>query len=260
MWAPSTVLVLAVVVAGAALGGGCSQRVDLGTIGDGAANILWSATFEPGDVSEWTAEGQGGIDAENISIVPTAATEVAHTGRFAGKATVMPAAGMDSINYFYRLQPSPPEAYYAAWFYVSPAFTVGSWLSLIHFRGSHSGDGANVYPTWDINLYSQPDGSLAAQLYNYVTTKDLQQPNPVAVPIGSWVHFEVLFRKATDMTGQLEVWQDNVPILNAEGAMTAETDWTEWSVGASADDISPGQGVVYVDDATISVNRLGSGS
>jgi hypothetical protein len=117
-----------------------------------------------------------------------------------------------------------------------------------------------VYPTWDINLYSQPDGSLAAQLYNYVTTKDLQQPNPVAVPIGSWVHFEVLFRKATDMTGQLEVWQDNVPILNAEGVMTAETDWTEWSVGASADDISPGQGVVYVDDATISVNRLGSGS
>ena len=30
----------------------CGQRVHLGEIGDGGANVLWSATFEPGDLSE----------------------------------------------------------------------------------------------------------------------------------------------------------------------------------------------------------------
>ncbi|HVV52771.1 MAG TPA: heparin lyase I family protein [Polyangia bacterium] len=251
--------VLALAIAGVALGG-CGRQVHLGSIGDGAANLLWSATFEPGDVSEWSADGQGGVDAENIAVAPVAALDVAHTGRYAGKATVMPSSGMDSINYFYRLQPSPTEAYYAAWFYVPPTFTVGSWLSIIHFRGSHTGDGANVFPTWDINLYSQPDGSLTAQLYNYVTLVDLQQPNPVAVPVGRWVHFEVFLRKAAAPTGELKVWQDDVPILDAQGVVTAETDWTEWSVGGSSDDITPATGLVYVDDATISVNRLGGDS
>jgi hypothetical protein len=117
----------------------------------------------------------------------------------------------------------------------------------------------NVFPSWDVNLYTQPNGSLAAQLYNYVTLVNLQQPNPVAVPVGKWVHFEVYLRKASTPTGEMQVWQDDVLILDAQGVVTAETDWTEWSVGAAANDITPPQGVVYVDDATISVTRLGSG-
>jgi hypothetical protein len=252
------------VVALAALGaavGGCGREVHLGTIGDGAANVLWSATFEPGDLSEWTGDGQGGVNAQGIAIAPTPTLDMAHTGRYAGKATVMPALGMmDSINYFYRVQPSPPEAYYGAWFYIPPTFTVVTWLSLIHFRGSSTSDGGmNVFPSWDVNLYTQPNGSLAAQLYNYVTLVDLQQPNPIAVPLGRWVHFEIFFRKAATPTGELQVWQDDVLILDAQNVVTAQSDWNEWSVGAAANDITPGQGLVYVDDATISVTRLGSG-
>jgi hypothetical protein len=252
---------LAVAVAGALLGAaGCSREVHLGSIGDAAANLLWSATFEPGDLSEWTGDGQGGIDAENIPISPAVTTDVAHLGRYAGKSTVMPAGGMDSFNYFYRVQPSPDAAYYGVWIYVAPGFSVGTWLSVVHFRGSHTGDGTNPFAFWDINLYPQPDGSLAAQLYNYVTPKDLQQSSPIAVPVGQWVHFEVFLKKAFDATGQLEVWQDDVEILDAEGVITAvDTDWMEWSVGGASDNISPAPGLVYIDDATISVSRLRPG-
>ncbi len=257
MSGPRSVVALALL--GTAVGG-CGRQVDLGRIGDGAANLLWSATFEPGDLSEWTGDGQGGVDAEGIAIAPAPEPDLAHNGHYAGKATVMPALGMDSINYFYRVQPSPPEATYGAWFYIPPTFTVGTWLSIIHFRGSSNGDGGmNVFPSWDVNLYTQPGGSLAAQLYNYVTLVNLQQPNPVAVPVGKWVHFEVYLRKASTPTGELQVWQDDVLILDAQDVVTAQTDWTEWSVGAAANDITPPQGVVYVDDATISVTRLGSG-
>jgi Polysaccharide lyase len=172
---------------------------------------------------------------------------------------VMPAAGADSLNYFFRLQPSPPDAYYGAWIYVAPGFSVGSWLSVVHFRGSHTGDGTDAFATWDINLYPQLDGSLAAQLYNYVTLKDLQQSIPIAFPIGRWVHFEVFLKKASDATGQLKVWQDDVEILDSEGVVTADTDWIEWSVGGASDNISPAPGFVYIDDATISTSRLGGG-
>jgi hypothetical protein len=254
---PRVPLVLA--LGGALLGGaGCSREVLLGSIGDGPANLLWTATFEPGNLSEWTSDGQGGTDAENILVSPAVTTDVAHLGRYAGKATVMPAAGMDSLNYFYRTQPSPDAAYYAAWIYIAPGFSVGTWLSVVHFRGSHTADGTNAFAFWDVNLYPQPDGSLAAQLYNYVTLKDRQQTNPIAVPIGQWVHFEVFLKKAFDATGQLKVWQDDVEILDAEGVITAvDTDWMEWSVGGASDNISPAPGLVYIDDATISVTRLG---
>jgi hypothetical protein len=251
-------LLLSLTLAGALLGAaGCSREVHLGSIGDGAANVLWAATFEPGDLSEWTGDGQGGTDTENIAVSPTVTADVVHGGRYAGKTTVMPASGMDSLNYFFRVQPSPEEAYYGAWIYVAPGFTVGTWLSVIHFRGSHTGDGMNTFASWDINLYPQPDGSLAAQLYNYVTQFDRQQLNPISVPIGQWVHFEVFLKKASDATGQLKVWQDDVEILDAEGVVTAETDWIEWSVGGASNNVAPAPGFVYIDDATISVSRLG---
>jgi hypothetical protein len=250
---------LVLAVAGALLAmGGCSREVHLGSVGDGAANLLWSATFEPGDLSEWRGDGQGGIDAQNILVSPSVTADVAHGGAYAGKSTVMPAAGMDSLNYFYRIEPSPDAAYYGVWIYIAPGFAVGSWLSVVHFRGSHTAEGTNTFAFWDINLYPQPDGSLTAQLYNYVTLYDRQQTNPIPVPIGRWVHFEVFLKKAFDATGQLKVWQDDVEILDAEGVITAvDTAWMEWCVGGASDNIFPAPGLVYIDDATISVSRLG---
>jgi hypothetical protein len=100
---------------------------------------------------------------------------------------------------------------------------------------------------------------LAAQLYNYVSAKNLQQSNPIAVPIASWVHFEVFLKKTSDATGQFKVWQDDVEILDAEGVVTAQTAWMEWSVGGASNNVSPSPGLVYIDDATISVSRLGQG-
>jgi Polysaccharide lyase len=236
---------------------GCNSHVDLGVIGDSGENVLWSATFEPGDLSEWSGDGQGGSYLENGTIPAVAATDVAHKGRFAGKCAVTPALGLASVSYVFRRQPSRPEAYYSAWFYLSPALTVGSWLSLVHFNGSHTGDGRNVYPTWDVNLYPQPSGALVAHLYNFVTQTNVESASPLPVPTGRWVHFEVLMRKATQATGRVAVWQDDVLILEADAVVSTENDWMEWDAGAASNDVTPSPGVVYVDDAAISLRRLG---
>jgi hypothetical protein len=240
----------------------CDRRVDLGAIGDGGASLLWSATFEPGNLSEWMGDGHGGLFNENINIalVPTATTTIAHGGRYAGLVTLSPAAGMTSTNYLFRNAPAPTAAYYSAWFYIPSSVTIGTWLSLTHFRGSQTADGNNLSAIWDVNLYPLPDGTLAAQLFDYVNQKNTRQAAPIPVLFDTWVQFEVYFVKATDATGRIEVWQDGTLILEREGLATVPTDWLQWDAGGACDALSSSPATVYVDDAAISTARLGSGS
>jgi hypothetical protein len=244
------------------LAGGCGQQVHLGDIGDGAANILWTATFEVGDLSEWVGDGHGGEYADNAPVVPSTTTDVTHRGRYAGMVTVTPTAvttaPTTSINYLFRNQPRVPDAYYSAWFYIPATFTVRTWLSLSHFRCSGSGDGNNLSPIWDVNLYPRLDGSLIAHLYNYSTQKNVEQAFPVPVPIATWVHFEVFLRKSAKATGEVAVYQNGALILDNPNVVTAATDWVEWDAGGASDNVAPQTAVIYVDDAAISLTRLGT--
>jgi hypothetical protein len=248
---------------------GCNEKIHLGALpgvdgsatpGDGrsdgpASALLWSATFEPGDLTEWTFDGNGGISAQNVTSEPTATDEMAHGGRFSGKAEFSPRLGMDSLSYFFRQKPSPPEAYYGAWFYLPADLSVGLWVSLVHFRGSETGDGRSLSGTWDVNVYRNLAGQVVAHVYNFATAIVTEQPfPPVPFPLGRWVHLEVLLRKATNSDGALRVWQDGRLIVQIDGVPTVTNDWTEWDVGGGADDTA---GAVYVDDATISLERVG---
>jgi hypothetical protein len=236
----------------------CDRRVNLGAIGDGGASVLWRATFEPGDLSEWMGDGNGGTRVENAPAAPFVTTDIAHNGSHAGVATVAPAMGMPSLSYLFRQEPSPPEAYYSAWFYLPASLVAPAWLSLHHFRSSSGAQSNDLVAIWDINLYSLPGGGgLAAQLFDYATQFNLQQPNPVPVPTASWVHFEVLLRKAADPSGRIAVWQDGVLILNRSGVVTARSPWIQWEAGAASGEVSPSPAEIYVDDAAISLTRLG---
>lgn len=233
----------------------CQRQVDLGMIGDGSASLLWTATFERGDLSEWLADGQGGNFAENTTLAPAPTTIVAHSGRYAGLITLSPSASMTSTNYLFRDQPSPSAAYYSAWFYVPSTITVSVWLSLTHFRGSMTGDGNNLYALWDVNLYPRVDGSLAAQLYDYTNQKNYRQPVPVTFPVDTWVQLEVYLAKATDASGEIAVWQDGTLIFDYTGATTTN-DWIQWDAGGASDELTPSPAAVYLDDAAISTTRL----
>lgn len=242
----------------------CGRHVDLGTIGDGGASVLWTATFEPGDLSEWLGDGKGGTYTENIMTFPAVTTDVVHRGRYAGVANVATPNGMPggtvSINYLFRNQPSPREAYYSAWYYIPTTVGVRTYLSLSHFRCSHTGDGNDLFGFWDVNLIPRPDGQLQAHLYNFVTTSNVEEPIPTPVPLGTWVHFEVMLLKAADATGRVTVWQDGVQILDDPNVITVETDWVQWDAGVASTDIFPTPAVIYMDDAAISLSRLGPGN
>ena len=134
-----------------------------------------------------------------------------------------------------------------------------SWLSLAHFRGSPSGNGDDLVPLWDVNVYPRLDGTLVAHLYNYTTVTNAEELFPVVVPVDTWVQFEVLFRKGSDQTGRVAVWQDGVPVIDVTGVPTTVTDFIQWDAGGSSDDIVPASASIYIDDAAISLVRVGPG-
>jgi hypothetical protein len=251
----------------------CDPHVYLGRFGDdgglggsaggggaGGGGILWQATFEPGDLSEWLGDGNGGIYMDGRSAAPTVSQDVAHRGRYSGVATFAPTS-MTNWAYLYRNQPSPPEAYYGAWFFIPAAVQVGSWLSLHHF-GYHQSPGSpdTSSPVWDFNVHPAADGTLIARLYEASIAVNTEQASPIPVPLATWVHFEIFFKKAADAAGHITVWQDGVQILDVANAITAPTDAIQWDVGGGSSDISPSPVSIYFDDATISTTRVGPGT
>jgi hypothetical protein len=234
----------------------------LGSIGDGPASVLWRGTFEPGDLSEWTGDGEGNVYTPNGGDKPLATLAMAHSGRYGGQFTIAPKASMASTSYLFRNQPSPPQGYYSAWFYVPSTIIVGSWLSLTHFTGSDTGDGKNLSAIWDVNLYPLPGGGMAAQLYDYLGTGfNLRQTIPVPFPLDTWVQLEVYLSKATGPAGEVTVWQDGVQVLQRLNVPTVTNEWVQWDAGGAADaNTLPSPSYVYMDDAAISLVPLGAGS
>ena len=114
-------------------------------------------------------------------------------------------------------------------------------------------------PVWDFHVYPTTGGTLAARLYESSTIKNFEQANPVPVPLATWVHFEILYRKAADATGHITVWQDGVADPGPPERRTAPTDLVQWDAGGGSNDLAPSPASVYFDDATISLPRVGTG-
>ena len=189
---------------------------------------------------------------------PAASADLSHRGRFSGIATFAPMA-LTSWSYLYRDQPSPPEAYYGAWFYIPASLQIGSWLSLHHFGYHPTAGTTDTMPVWDFHVYPTSDGTLAARLYESSTIKNFEQPVPVPVTTAAWVHFEIFYRNAADATGRIIVWQDGVQILDVANVITAPSDAVQWDAGGGSNDVAPTPAAVYLDDATISSSRVGTG-
>jgi hypothetical protein len=262
-----TALVLGVVLPLSA----CNWNANLGSIGDGPGSVLWKATFETGDLSEWSREGpdHGGAYVDNpTNAGPRLTSSMPHRGRWAAEFVVVPNASKSSVSYLYRQQPSPRAAYYSAWFYVpgNIAVPVGGFLSLSHFRGNTAADGTGImYAAWDINLYTMVNGLLAAQMYDFKENDTQQTPPVMPFPTDQWVQLEVFMAKATPTdastpTGRITVWQDGVQILDRQDVATVMSDFLQWDVGGTSNNLQPSPSSIYLDDAAISVARLGPDS
>ena len=239
------------VLAGALCAAACGPRMDLGS------NVLWSSDLERGDLSEWTAAPGGGPVPDPMGGLIEVVAGLSHSGTHAIKLTNSANMDSDGPGVFRELI-APPELYYSIWYYLPSAYVTNTQWTIQKFR-TRTPDGTMLSENLDLDLRTLPGGQVALYVFSH-DPQYLQSPlaDPVPfVPVARWFQVEVLFRPATDASGRLVVYLDGDPVYDLGNRRTAGTNdivWTPCNIGT---DIQPAPSVVYVDDAAISLSRVG---
>ena len=259
---PARPLFCSMLAACVALGAtACGRHIYLAArdgAGGTGSGILWQATFETGDLSEWLGDGNGGIYMDNLASAPAPTpgpgaprllqrhrhlrADDGHVFQLPVSRATEPSRGVLRRLVLHSRVPAGQILAEPAPFRLPPKR---------RRRGDH--------PALGLQRLPGPDGNLIAHLYDSTAVANTDQTNPIPVPVAKWVHFEILYRKAADATGRITIWQDGVQILDLANVVTAPTDWVQWDVGGGSNDIAPSPATVYFDDATISLTRVGVG-
>jgi hypothetical protein len=125
-------------------------------------------------------------------------------------------------------------------------------------------------PIWNL-VFHGSDNTL-----DLVYSPNDQAPNPgphfneagkryyysgVAVPVGSWVRFEVMIKSAADFTGALKVWMNNQLLFDLSSVVTRYPTWAHPLVSyieqtGYGSGLTPTPCIHMVDDVTISLGRM----
>jgi hypothetical protein len=237
----------------------CSQSSDSGspvsTSSDAGDSFEWSTSFEDG-FCDYRAGGGFcfGTGVSSYQIV----TSPVHSGNYAAafNVTADPALTGNQVRCV-RQGVLPAAAYYGAWYYVpNLAKNNGAVWNLFHFAGGAAA-GDTLHGLWDISFINNPaTGDLRLVVYQFPMKNAAGGVHDLssipAVPIGSWFHIQMLLKRASDATGEVEVLQDGVSILHLTGIVTDDSQWGQWYVGNLAENLTPPESTLYVDDVTIS--------
>lgn len=224
--------------------------------------VLWSADTETGDLSQWTDNGGGGVFNTGTGQV-TVTDKIARSGRYAVELSINIDHSDNHTNSqaarLFRWGENPAEAYYSAWFYFNDHYHPGIFWNIFQFK-SKTKTGV-VEPMWVLNVDHNPDGDMILYLWDALAeqTYEEQLPEtPLPIPVREWVHIEVYYKRTTDQTGSIAVWQDGIQIFDINDVQTAIANNIQWSVNNYSNDIEPENPTIYIDDAMISTNRVGS--
>lgn len=242
---------LTILVAVIFTGGACDRRIELGS------QILWEARHETGDLGEWIDDGEGGSAADAPMATIAATTEVAHGGSRALKLTNTATTDPAAEARVWRESPYPADAYYSAWYYIPERYALTAVWTIMQFKAPDVNDSSIKQLIIDVDVRSLPGGELILSVYDH-RRPYLRSPTPpaaMALPIGRWFQVEALFRNYSDERGHLTIWLDgevDYDIARPFGANNT----VYWSPCSSGYGFSPSQGVLYVDDAAVSLVRV----
>jgi hypothetical protein len=214
---------------------------------DLAVDVGWRSDFEAGFCDYQQAHGfcYADPDAEyRLVDTPT------HSGKRAAAFTITTAGGTDGEQTrCVREGLLPTAAYYGAWFYVpSGTASNGNW-NLIHFQGA-TGDGT-LHGLWDVSL-SDDNDNFRPRVFQF-RTGDWADPDPsVSLPRDAWFHLEFYWQRDATANGAIALYVDGTRVVQLDGIVTDDSDWSQWYVGNLADRLDPAESTIYVDDVSIS--------
>jgi hypothetical protein len=228
----------------------CARRIDLGS------DLVWSATHETGDLSEWSLPAPGGPMTDGADATVAISTDVAHSGQYSVKLTNSAVGSVETARVWHQGN-FPKEAFYSVWYYLPRAYQTKVDWTILQFR-TPTDDPTVISQFLDVDLRSLPGGELILSIYDH-RPQYLRLPTAdpaIEVPVGRWFQIEVFFRNAPDDTGRFTLWLDgklNYDIASRPMAPVPTVYWTPCSVTG---DLVPTQGEIYVDDAAISFDWL----
>ncbi|MFC0261843.1 heparin lyase I family protein [Fontibacter flavus] len=254
------------------------------TANNQVGDLIWRATFESGDKSEWCINQSGcGEYNMNESMVKSEVTkERAKNSSYSMKMTINTSNGYASTQHWRFREPNThKDLIYTIWFYVPQKFDykLEGWSNIIQWKVEHNnipatntpkshplfvmgygvrgrnGSGGNNYLTlarlnrW-FDGYSSPTTS-----YQPLTNLD--------IPINQWFKVTVRYVHGTNNNGRVMLWQSDesgkdvllydiknvttYPLKNSDGQSTK---WLAWSVNLYGDQFVPSTLSHFIDDVS----------
>jgi len=229
----------------------CSQSSD-STSSDAGDSFEWSTGFEDGFYDYLASCGFCfGTGVSSYQIV----TSPVHTGKYAAAFNVTANHTGNQVRCV-RQGTLPAQAYYGAWYYVPSLATNNNAVwNLFHFAGG-AGPSDMLHGLWDISLINTATGDLRLVVYQFPMTGAAggtpALSGETTIPIGTWFRIVIFLKRAADATGEVQVYLNTVSILHLTGIVTDDSQWGQWYVGNLAENLTPPDSTLYVDDVTIS--------
>lgn len=213
--------------------------------------VPWHTGFEDGFCDYSKAVGNCAGREGRLQIV----TEPVHSGLYAAAYT-SPSVVPDVQSRCAVAGNFPVRAYYGAWYYIPVLPKQFEHWNLFHYQATEP-NGGSFSRVWDVTLLKKPNGDLRLEVYDFgkAGAPLPDQSNAPSVPIGKWFHIELFVKRAVDLTGEYQLYQDGQSIFRITGVHTDTGGHAQWYVGNLAENMDPVESTVYVDDVSIRAAR-----
>jgi hypothetical protein len=233
------------------LASGCAPRLDLGS------DLLWSARHETGDLSEWSADMKGGSSADTPDTSLALSADYAHSGGHSVKLANAAVSNAEEVR-LWRTDQFPQAAYYSAWFYLPRAYqTMDDW-TIMQLRNPLPSDPTTISLLLDVDLRSLPSGDLILSVYDHRPDYlRAATPDPaVSVPVGEWFQVQAFFDASSGADGRFVLWLNDHLLYDLSRPFNVGGT-VYFSVCSAGHALSPTDSAIYVDDAAVSLTRVG---
>lgn len=209
----------------------------------------WSTSFDAG----WcTFEDKAGFCYALGSSGYRLVTEPVHSGTHAAAFDMDPSTDPGSRQTrCVREGVLPVEAYYGAWYYIPSELTGAHDWNLLHFQGGMPN--TRLHNLWDVSMDDSEGNGYELFIYDALSNGHYGQADPRPIPTDRWFHLEFFWKRATDATGEVALFQDGEEIVRRSGIVTDDSPFGQFYVGNYTDSLTTTTApvTVYVDDVSV---------
>jgi len=230
---------------------GCDPRLQLGS------DLLWSARHETGGLGEWTDDMKGGAAADAPDTSFEVSTDFAHSGTYAVKLANAAVSNYEEVR-LWRTDQYPQAAYYSAWFYLPRAYQTTDDWTIMQVRNPLPSDPTTISLLLDVDLRSLPGGDLILSVYDHRGDYlRAATPDPaVSVPVNEWFQVQAFFDYSSGGDGRFALWLNDRLLYDLRRPFNVGGT-VYFSVCNVGHALSPTDSAIYVDDAAVSLTRVG---